>query len=75
MSMTNRATYSALSRDTHTGLRINTSISFENLPSGIKISILERDNELNLKTASTSAMLSVSEMLMSLEYRKNLHLH
>jgi hypothetical protein len=71
MSMTNRTLYSALSRDTHTGLRVDTVITFESYANGIKVSIAERDKELLLKSASTSAMLSVSEMLMALDYRKH----
>jgi hypothetical protein len=73
MSTTNRSIYGSLSRDTHTGLRINSEITFETYPNGIKASFLTRDNPFNFKTASTSAMLSVDEILMALEYRNHIH--
>jgi len=75
MSLTNRSIYGALCRDAHTGLRINSSIFFEIYPNGIKASVSKRDNALLLDIASTSALLSVSEMLLALDYRQHLQIH
>jgi hypothetical protein len=74
LSMINRAHYSSLSRDSHAGLIINTDVTFENLPNGIKATTSPRDNDTNSKIVIETASESVFEIQMALNYRKHYHI-
>lgn len=72
MSSTNRAIYSSMSREIHTGLRIDSSYQVTNDANGLKVTFPPRDNSINTKKVIRGAELAVDEMLMALEYRAHI---
>lgn len=72
MSSTNRAIYSSMSREIHTGLRIDSSFQVTNGSNGLKVAFPPRDSSINTKKVIRGAELAVDEMLMALEYRAHI---